>query len=75
MVHLRPVWQPFIGTLQSKEVYLLVNQLPTPDPDKQYQLWAIVDGNPVDAGVFDMIRAFPCKTQNHTKGRSICNYT
>jgi anti-sigma-K factor RskA len=38
----------------SKEVYLLVNQLPVPVSDKQYQLWAIVDGHPVDAGVIDM---------------------
>ena len=39
---------------QSKDVYLLVNKLPAPRADKQYQLWAIVDGKPVDAGVFDM---------------------
>jgi anti-sigma-K factor RskA len=38
----------------SKDVYLLVNQLPKPLPDKEYQLWAIVDGKPVDAGVFDL---------------------
>ena len=39
---------------QSKDVYLLINKLPAPVSDKQYQLWAIVDGKPVDAGVFDM---------------------
>lgn len=39
---------------QSKDVYLLINKLPVPIADKQYQLWAIVDGKPVDAGVFDM---------------------
>jgi hypothetical protein len=39
---------------QSRDVYLLINKLPNPVPDKQYQLWAIVDGKPVDAGVFDM---------------------
>jgi anti-sigma-K factor RskA len=38
----------------SKDVYLLVNQLPKPVADKQYQLWAIVDGKPVDAGIFDV---------------------
>jgi anti-sigma-K factor RskA len=38
----------------TKDVYLLVSHLPKPDPDKQYQLWAIVDGKPVDAGVFDL---------------------
>lgn len=39
---------------RSKDVYLLVNNLPLPATDKQYQLWAIVDGKPVDAGVFDV---------------------
>jgi anti-sigma-K factor RskA len=38
----------------SKDVYLLVNRLRQPATDKQYQLWAIVDGKPVDAGVFDL---------------------
>jgi len=38
---------------KSKDVYLLVNQLPKPVSNKQYQLWAIVDGKPVDAGIFD----------------------
>lgn len=40
---------------QSKDVYLLVNNLPIPaSTDRQYQLWALVDGKPVDAGVFDI---------------------
>ena len=39
---------------KSKDVYLLVNNLPLPPSDRQYQLWAIVDGKPVDAGVFDL---------------------
>jgi anti-sigma-K factor RskA len=38
---------------QSNEVYLYVKDLPPPPSDMQYQLWAIVDGKPVDAGVFD----------------------
>jgi anti-sigma-K factor RskA len=37
---------------RSNEVVLVVNHLPTAAPGKQYQLWAIVDGKPVDAGVF-----------------------
>jgi ABC-type multidrug transport system fused ATPase/permease subunit len=37
----------------SKDVYLYVNNLPAAPADKQYQLWAIIDGKPVDAGVFD----------------------
>jgi anti-sigma-K factor RskA len=39
---------------ESKDVYLLINKLPVPVSDKQYQLWAIVDGKPVDAGIFDL---------------------
>ena len=39
---------------QSRDVYLLINKLPVPLPNKQYQLWAIVDGKPVDAGIIDM---------------------
>lgn len=39
---------------RSKDVYLMANNLPRPGAGKQYQLWAIVDGKPVDAGVFDM---------------------
>jgi anti-sigma-K factor RskA len=39
---------------RSKDVYLLVNNLPPPASDKQYQLWALVDGKPVDAGVFEL---------------------
>jgi anti-sigma-K factor RskA len=42
---------------KSKDVYLLVNNLPQPASDQQYQLWAIVDGQPVDAGVFDVQNA------------------
>lgn len=38
----------------NKEVLLAVNTLPNLPEDKQYQLWAIVDGQPVDAGVFDL---------------------
>lgn len=35
----------------TKDVYLNVNNLPEPPPNKQYQLWALVDGKPLDAGV------------------------
>lgn len=37
----------------SQEVYLSVNSLPEPAADQQYQLWAIVNNRPIDAGVFD----------------------
>ncbi|MBX5438812.1 MAG: anti-sigma factor [Thermoflavifilum sp.] len=36
----------------SGEVYLLPNLMPSPPAGKQYQLWAIVDGKPVSAGVY-----------------------
>jgi anti-sigma-K factor RskA len=35
----------------SQEVFVSVNQLPTPAKGKQYQLWAIADGKPVDLGM------------------------
>jgi anti-sigma-K factor RskA len=38
----------------TKDVYINVNSLPAPSADHQYQLWAIVDGKPVDAGIFDL---------------------
>lgn len=37
---------------RSKEVYLSLKDMPPPPPGKQYQLWAMVDGKPVDAGVY-----------------------
>ncbi|PUZ25159.1 hypothetical protein DCC81_12690 [Chitinophaga parva] len=39
---------------KSQEVYLLSQNLPVPAADKQYQLWAIVGGKPVSAGVFSV---------------------
>ncbi len=35
----------------TKSVFLLINNLPKPASDKQYQLWAILDGKPVDLGM------------------------
>jgi hypothetical protein len=40
----------------SKDVYLAINKLPEAAADHQYQLWAMVDGVPVDAGVFDVAK-------------------
>lgn len=37
----------------SKDVYLLVNNLPAPPSEKQYQLWALLDGKPIDVGMID----------------------
>lgn len=57
-------WNP-----QSNEVFLSVNELPSPASDKQYQLWAIVDGKPVDIGVFDVDHA----NTNLHKMKSVAN--
>lgn len=38
----------------TKDVYLSIKGLKELSEDQQYQLWAIIDGKPVDAGVFDM---------------------
>lgn len=37
----------------SKDVYLMVNNLPKPASDKQYQLWALLDGQPIDLGMIE----------------------
>jgi hypothetical protein len=39
---------------KTHDVYLLVNNLPFPAAGKQYQLWALVNGKPVDAGIFEI---------------------
>ncbi len=38
---------------RNTDVYLKLHNMPAPKADKQYQLWAIVDGKPVDLGVFE----------------------
>lgn len=38
---------------KSNEVYLSLKHLPEPPKGMQYQLWSIVDGKPVNAGVYN----------------------
>lgn len=38
----------------SHDVYLMVNNMPKPASDKQYQLWAFLDGQPVDMGLIEI---------------------
>jgi anti-sigma-K factor RskA len=38
----------------SQDVYLLVNNMPKPASDKQYQLWAFLDGQPIDMGLIEI---------------------
>ena len=40
--------------METHEVYFNASTLPASPTAKQYQLWAIVDGKPVDAGMIDM---------------------
>jgi anti-sigma-K factor RskA len=37
----------------TKDVYLIISNLPKPATDKQYQLWALLDGKPIDLGMID----------------------
>ena len=40
--------------IETQKSYLDIINLPEPPSDKQYQLWAIVDGVPTDMGVFEI---------------------
>jgi anti-sigma-K factor RskA len=53
----------------TKDVYLLKNKLPVPTAGKQYQLWALVDGKPVDAGMLDPNCEGACKMKNIPKAQ------
>lgn len=37
----------------TKDVYLLINNMPRPATEQQYQLWALIAGKPVDLGVIE----------------------
>jgi anti-sigma-K factor RskA len=56
--------------IQNKDVYVMVNKLPEPPAGKQYQLWALVDGTPVDAGVLDPSCTSVCKMKNIPKAQA-----
>lgn len=53
---------------ESKEVYLSLQSMRELSQENQYQLWAIVDGKPVDAGVFDGNLAGLLKMKDIGKG-------
>jgi len=40
-------------TSANKDVYLMVNNLPETTSDKQYQLWALLNGQPIDLGMIE----------------------
>jgi anti-sigma-K factor RskA len=52
----------------TSEVFLRVKNLKTLAAENQYQLWAIIDGQPVDAGVFDINLAEILKMKAIPKG-------
>jgi Anti-sigma-K factor rskA len=54
---------------QTKEVYLLANKLPQAQEGKQYQLWALVDGKPIDAGLLEDCNGL-CKLKNTQKAQA-----
>ncbi|MEL6252321.1 MAG: anti-sigma factor [Bacteroidota bacterium] len=53
----RPISPSSLATVfyssNEKRLFLNTGNLSNSDQDKQFQLWAIIDGQPVDAGVFD----------------------
>ena len=49
---------------QNKDVYVMTKTLPHPTVGKQFQLWAIVDGKPVDAGIINLDCLGVCKMKN-----------
>lgn len=49
---------------RSKDVFVMPNKLPAPSQNKQYQLWALVDGKPVDLGMLDPDCNSVCKMKN-----------
>lgn len=55
---------------RNKDVYVMINKLPEPLSGKQYQLWAMVDGKPVDAGVLNPTCSSVCKMKNIPKAQA-----
>lgn len=55
---------------KNKDVYVMANNLPTPEAGKQYQLWALVDGKPVDAGIMELNCTAVCKMKNIPKAQA-----
>jgi anti-sigma-K factor RskA len=55
---------------KNKEVYVMPNKLPQPARGKQFQLWALVDGKPVNAGVLGTDCKGVCKMKNIPKAQA-----
>lgn len=56
-MHMMPDKNDIMATVywngQNKMVYLMASNLPNKPSNMQYQLWAIVDGKPINAGMID----------------------
>ena len=55
---------------RTKDVYVLANKLPKAPAGKQYQLWALVDGKPIDAGVLGNCADNLCRLKNVQKAQA-----
>lgn len=53
---------------QSQEVFVNTENLPTPPEGKQFQLWAIKEGTPVDAGVLELEDSFGLQKMKSIEG-------
>lgn len=53
----------------TRDVYLLANNLPQVEEGKQYQVWALVDGKPVDAGLIEDCNGV-CRLKNIPNAQS-----
>lgn len=52
----------------SHKAYFGHSNLPTPPPGKAYQLWAIIDGKPVDMGMYDPLQVPGLKPMKTASG-------
>lgn len=55
---------------KTNEVFLNAKKMPANELDSQYQLWAIVDGTPVDMGVFDVAGDMTSLLKMKTTGKA-----
>lgn len=53
----------------SQDVYLMINNLPKPASNQQYQLWAFLNGQPVDMGLIEITEK-PLQLYRLKKARS-----
>jgi hypothetical protein len=62
-----PAFVQLFWNTKTHEVYIADVSLPKTSSDKQYQLWAIVDGKPVDAGMLSDVKQVAQKMKSFPK--------